>query len=121
MKKNKLDDVNIMEGIDFKKAQVRQAELEKARRIKAQARQAKIEKTRRIQEQERLRKQRTRKILLTVEVIVLSAIIYVLTGEFGELAKGSTFYQIMCILSWAWLLFGQIGALYTIWCDENEN
>ena len=105
MKKNKIEEVNIMEGINFKKAQ---------------ARQAKIEKTRRIKEQEFARKQKTRKVLLTIEVIVLSAIIYILTGFFGELAPDSTFYCIMCVLSWGWLLFGQFGALYAIWCTNEK-
>ena len=105
MKKNKIEEVNIMEGINFKKAQ---------------ARQAKIEKTRRIKEQEFARKQRNRKIALTIEVIIISGIIYVLTGIFGELAKDSTFYCVMCILSWGWLLFGQLGAVWAIWCNDDE-
>ena len=106
MKKNKMDDVNIMEGINFKKSYYRQR---------------KIEKTRRIQEAERKRKELKRKIWSTVELVIIGVIIYVLTGDFGELAQGSAFYRVMCILSWCWLLFGQFGVLYLIWCDEDEN
>jgi cytochrome c-type biogenesis protein CcmH/NrfG len=105
MKKNKLEEVNVMEGINFKKAQ---------------ARQAKLEKTRRIKEQEFARKQKIRKIALTVEVIIISAVIYVLTGILGELAQDNTFYRVMCYLSWIWLFFGQFGAFFAIWCDDNE-
>lgn len=105
MKKNKLEEVNVMEGINFKRAQ---------------ARQAKIEKTRRIKEQEFARKQRTRKVLLTIELIIVSGIIYALTGVFGELAQDSTFYLVACVLSWGWLLFGQLGAVYAIWCTNDE-
>lgn len=106
MKKNKLDEINVMEGINFKKAQYRQRRIEEARRI---------------QEAERKRKELKRKIWLTVELVIIGVIIYVLTGEFGELAQDNLFYQVVCILSWLWLLVGQIGAFCLIWCDDNEN
>ena len=105
MKKNRLEEVNIMEGINFEKARY-------------QARKA--AKTRRIHKQERARKTKILKIALTIETIVISLVIYGLTGILGELAQTSTFYMALCILSWAWLFGGQIVALCMIWCDEDE-
>lgn len=115
MKKNKesLDDVNIMEGIDFTKSFYRQRKNEKTRRIQA--------KEKKRQEIKKQRKELVKKIALTFELVIVSISIYVLTGYFGELAQESLFYRIMCVLSWVWLIFGQIGALYTIWCEKDEN
>lgn len=98
-------EINIMEGIDFKKNYYKQR---------------KYEKTRRIQEQARKRRERKIKIALTIETIVISAIIYVLTGILGELAQSSTFYSIVCVSAWIWLFFGQFGAFYCIWACDYE-
>lgn len=103
--KKELNKIDIMEGLDFKKNYYRQR---------------KYEKTRRIQEQARKRRERKIKIALTIEVIVISAIIYVLAGILGELAQNSTFYSIMCVLAWIWLFFGQFGAIFTIWDSETK-
>lgn len=83
-------------------------------------RQRKIEKTRRIQAEIQKKKRRNKKIALTVETLIISAIIYILLGQFGELATKGGIYTILIVCGWIWLLGGQFGVLYTIWCDSNE-
>lgn len=83
-------------------------------------RQRKIEKTRRIQKAARKRKERNKKILLTIETLMVSVVIYILLGQFGELATKGGIYTILIVCGWIWLFFGQFGVLFTIWCDNNE-
>lgn len=98
-------EVNIMEGINFKKGYYRQQKLEKTRRIK---------------EQERKHKESKLKIALTIEILVVSFIIYVLVAQFGELATKGIIYQLTLIYGWLWLFFGQFGMLYYVWVGQYE-
>lgn len=54
------------------------------------------------------------KILFTTLTILISAIIYVLTGKLGQLASTNIFYQLATILAWIWLVLGQFTVLYFI-------
>jgi hypothetical protein len=101
-KKETVESVNIMEGVDFEKSRYQQRKREKTRRIHKQAIQAKRKRL---------------KIVLTIELVIISAIIYFLTGEFGGSINDELIYQIWFLLSWGWLLGGQIVAIAMIWSE----
>lgn len=54
------------------------------------------------------------KIVLIIMIILLDVIIYRKTGILGELAQTSIFYLVLTIMSWGWLLMGQIIAICLI-------
>lgn len=101
-KREKVESINIMEGINFEKNRYQQR---------------KNEKTRRIQKKEIETKRKKLKIALTIELVIISAIIYVLAGQIGELANDGFIYQMWLLLSWGWLLGGQIVAFAMIWSE----
>lgn len=55
------------------------------------------------------------KVVLTLITIHLSFFIWKQTGTLGELAQHSTFYLVMCVLSWFYLIVGQILIYEKIW------
>lgn len=57
------------------------------------------------------------KVLLTILILIISAVIYFKTGYFGELAQDSIFYQVVCLMAWFWLIMGQIMVYVMIWED----
>ena len=55
------------------------------------------------------------RVVLTLITIHLSFFIWKQTGILGELAQHSTFYLVMCVLSWFYLIVGQILIYEKIW------
>lgn len=55
------------------------------------------------------------RVVLTLITIHLSFFIWRNTGTLGELAQHDKFYMILCMLSWAYLLAGQIMIYEKIW------
>lgn len=55
------------------------------------------------------------RVLLTLIVIHISFFIWKQTGTLGELAQTSRIYLIMCVLSWFYLLIGQVLIYEKIW------
>ena len=55
------------------------------------------------------------KVLITFIIVVIGLFIYAKTSILGELAQTSNIYQVICLIAWAWLLFGQFSLLYFIW------
>lgn len=55
------------------------------------------------------------KILLTSITIISSALVYVLTVDFGAKAQTSIFYTITTLSAWIWLFLGQFAVYYFIW------
>lgn len=55
------------------------------------------------------------KVVLSIIVFVVSAIIYLKVDSFGVLAQTHKGYLLICIAAWFWLLTGQIIALAAIW------
>lgn len=57
------------------------------------------------------------KVIVTLIVMVFSAFIYSKTGVFGELAQDNLFFQILTLISWAWLILGQFLIYCLLWED----
>lgn len=55
------------------------------------------------------------KIVFTLVVIHISFFIWKQTGRLGELAQQDNLYLIMCILSWLYLIIGQVFIYEKIW------
>lgn len=55
------------------------------------------------------------KVVLTIIVLIISAVIYSKVGTLGELAQTHKGYQFICIGAWFWLLTGQVLALTFVW------
>lgn len=60
-------------------------------------------------------KEKPKKILSTLIILILSSLIYIITGKLGVLAQNNTYYEIICLLAWLWLIVGQIIILIKIW------
>ena len=55
------------------------------------------------------------RFVLTLIVIHISFFIWKQTGSLGSLAQTSNIYLTMCILSWFYLLIGQVMIYEKIW------
>lgn len=55
------------------------------------------------------------KVVITIIVLIISALVYSKVGVLGDLAQTHRGYQLVCIGAWFWLLVGQIGAYSLIW------
>lgn len=55
------------------------------------------------------------RVVLTLIVIHISFFIWKQTGTLGRLAQTNNIYLIMCVLSWIYLLIGQILIYERIW------
>lgn len=55
------------------------------------------------------------KVVLTLIAIHLSFFIWRNTGTLGELAQHDKIYLILCVLSWGYLLIGQVFIYEKIW------
>ena len=55
------------------------------------------------------------KVVLTTIVLIIGTLIYNVTDSMGSMAITSDFYTTLCVLSWFWLLIGQIAVLDLIW------
>ena len=62
-----------------------------------------------------MRLKRWVRVVLTLIVIHISFFIWKQTGTLGELAQKSNIYLIMCVLSWSYLLIGQVLIYEKIW------
>lgn len=60
------------------------------------------------------------KKLVSLIIILISAIIYVLMAKLGAKAVDGIIYQVALISGWFWLLLGQFGAFYIVWECEVE-
>lgn len=55
------------------------------------------------------------RVVITLIVIHISFFIWKQTGVLGELAQKDTFYLVLCILSWFYLIVGQTLIYERIW------
>lgn len=55
------------------------------------------------------------KVVLTMLLLILSLIIYMKIDYWGFLARSSNFYVAVSIISWFWLIIGQIAVYSRIW------
>lgn len=55
------------------------------------------------------------KIVLTILLLILSFIIYIKLDYWGFLARSSDFYMWASIISWFWLIVGQMVIYSRIW------
>ena len=55
------------------------------------------------------------KVVLTAIVLIIGTLIYNVTYSIGYMAQTSNLYTTLCVLSWFWLLIGQIAVLDSIW------
>ena len=55
------------------------------------------------------------KMVLTMLLLILSLIIYMKVDYWGFLARSSNFYVAVSIISWFWLIIGQIAIYSRIW------
>lgn len=55
------------------------------------------------------------KIVLTALILILSLTIYMKVDYWGFLARSSNFYVAVSIISWFWLIIGQIAVYSRIW------
>ncbi len=62
-----------------------------------------------------MRLKRWVKVLITLIVIHISFFIWKQTGILGELAQKDTFYLILCVSSWIYLIIGQALIYEKIW------
>lgn len=62
-----------------------------------------------------MRLKRWVKVLLSLIVIITGFFIWKQTGVLGELAQKDTFYLVLCILSWLYLIVGQTLIYESIW------
>ena len=62
-----------------------------------------------------MRLKRWVRVLITLLVIHISFFIWKETGSLGSLAQTNNIYLILCILSWCYLLIGQVFIYEQIW------
>lgn len=62
-------------------------------------------------------KKSVKKVLATIFIVVISAVVYANIGRVGELAQDSRFYEFLAIIGWAWLVFIQTALLAMIWAE----
>ena len=55
------------------------------------------------------------KVVLTMLLLTLSLIIYMKLDYWGFLARSSNFYVAVSIISWFWLIVGQMVIYSRIW------
>lgn len=55
------------------------------------------------------------RVVITLVVIHISFFIWKQTGKLGELAQQDNLYLIMCVLSWFYLIIGQVLIYEKIW------
>ena len=55
------------------------------------------------------------KVVLTLLMIHVSFFIWKQTGTLGELAQKDIIYLVLCVLSWIYLLAGQVMIYEKIW------
>lgn len=55
------------------------------------------------------------KVVITLIVIHISFFIWKQTGWLGNMAQKDTFYLILCVLSWLYLIVGQVLIYEKIW------
>lgn len=55
------------------------------------------------------------KAVLTMLLLILSFIIYMKLDYWGFLARSSNFYVVVSIISWFWLIVGQMTVYARIW------
>lgn len=55
------------------------------------------------------------KVVLTILLLILSFIIYIKLDYWGFLARSSNFYVAVSIISWFWLIVGQMVIYSRIW------
>lgn len=60
------------------------------------------------------------KIVITIIVIHISFFIWKQTGTLGELAQKDTFYMILTLVSWCYLIVGQALIYMTIWNNKKR-
>lgn len=61
-----------------------------------------------------MKKRRLKCWVKIVLIILISIIIYSLTGELGKLAQHSRIYSFLCVSAWVWLFLGQFIVIYFI-------
>ena len=62
-----------------------------------------------------MRLKRWLRVVLTLVVIHITFFIWKQTGRLGYLAQDNYIYLIMCVLSWIYLLVGQVFIYEKIW------
>lgn len=55
------------------------------------------------------------KVVLTLLILILGMVIYLKVSYWGFLAMNNNFYLFISIISWFWLIVGQIALLGKIW------
>ena len=55
------------------------------------------------------------KVVLTILLLILSLVIYIKLDYWGFLARSSNFYVAVSIISWFWLIVGQMVSYSRIW------
>lgn len=55
------------------------------------------------------------KVVLTLLILILGMVIYLNVSYWGFLAMNNIFYLFISIISWFWLIVGQIALLGKIW------
>ena len=61
------------------------------------------------------------RVVLTVIVIHLSFFIWRYTGTLGDLAQHSYLHLVLCVLSWIYLLIGQVFIYEKIWKKKKNS
>lgn len=62
----------------------------------------------------RLKLRKWVKVVLTIMLIVLSNVIYINLGNWGEMAQTNKFYEMITCLGWAWMM-AQVFVYSAIW------
>lgn len=62
-----------------------------------------------------MRLKRWVRVVITLIVIHISFFIWKQTGRLGDMAQKDTFYLILCVLSWFYLIIGQVLIYEKIW------
>lgn len=62
-----------------------------------------------------MRLKRWVKVVITLIVIHISFFIWKQTGRLGDMAQKDIFYLILCVLSWFYLIIGQVLIYEKIW------
>ena len=60
------------------------------------------------------------KKLVSLIIVLISAVIYILMAKLGAKAVDGIIYQVALISGWFWLLLGQFGVFYIVWECEVE-
>lgn len=55
------------------------------------------------------------RILLSIIVVIVSAVLYSKAATFGKLAQTNVTYELICVGAWMWLMLGQFVVLSFIW------